>query len=111
MNRYVIDGIVRDLEAGKDVLVVGPRWHEAGHAFQCVTESVPDWQRIQRTNGAQEAVHRSGARLWVRSAQGRGQRGVSADVVVLIDARAIPEERRRDVLPCIPQGGELILND
>lgn len=107
MIRYTEEGITRDLEAGKRVVIVAPNHAEAQRAFQSLTGTPEAWKTIRRTSGDHQATHSSGGRLWARSARGTGLRGVTADVFVVLDRDNCPDSILTDLTPNLAPGGEL----
>ena len=102
--RYLVEGVARDVAAGKRVLVAMPRIVEAREAFRRVAES-GDWSRVQRTNGRESVEHDSGGRAWFRSASSTGVRGVDCDVLVAVGDAADHSDR---LLPALVPGGEAV---
>ena len=100
--RYLVEGVARDVAAGKRVLVAMPRMVEAREVFRRVAES-GDWSRVQRTNGMESVEHDSGGRAWFRSASSHGVRGVHCDVLVVVGDVA----DRDELLPAVVPGGEV----
>lgn len=105
MNRYVIDGIVRDIVDGKDVALLAARRRDARKVFDLVYAASDDWPEACRVNG-REVLRTWNGSLHVLSL-GPGGRGLSLDVLVLVDGlRPIENTRRReDILAeLIPAG-------
>ena len=101
--RYLVEGVARDVTAGKRVLVAMPRMVEAREVFRRVAES-GDWSRVQRANGVESVEHGSGGRAWFRSAS-NGVRGVDCDVLVVARGAA---DHLDELLPAVVPGGEAI---
>lgn len=99
--RYLVEGVARDVAAGKRVLVAMPRMVEAREVFRRVAES-GDWSR---TNGVEPVEHGSGGRAWFRSASSNGVRGIQCDVLVVAGDAA---DHLDELLPAVVPGGEVV---
>lgn len=85
MNRYVSEGIVRDLEAGKRVIVTASVMRTARLAFEELAAAHP-WQVVRSTAGVERIESASGGVATFHSALQRGSvRGLQADVVAVLD--------------------------
>ena len=102
--RYLVEGVARDVAAGKRVLVAMPRMWEAREVFRRVAEA-GDWSRVQRTNGMESVEHGSGGRAWFRSASSNGVRGIQCDVLVVVGGAA---DHLDELLPAVVSGGEVV---
>lgn len=108
MNRYLIDGITRDLIGGKRIVFVG-LLGEADSLHRAVLDSGIATRRIVETNGRKRIELPSGGTLTCRSCQRCASRGFSADVVVVDpDVRRNPELMEA-IIPMIAGHGELIV--
>lgn len=85
MNRYVTEGIARDLEAGKRVIVTASTMRTARLAFEALAAAHP-WPVVRRTAGVERIESASGGVATFHSARRRGSvRGLQADVVAVLD--------------------------
>lgn len=85
VNRYVAASMVAEAIEGRRILVLGVAARDAGAS---VTErlQVPalvEVSRVSRANGDQRIEFVSGGRIYFRSYQGHGHRGVSVDTLYL----------------------------
>lgn len=107
MNRYVLEGMVRDFLAGRTVVYVGTRadWLRTEDALRAVLCS----ECVEVTARVGECVHgESGGRFVFRSTERRGLRGLEADVVYF-DMCEVPETLLVDALQVVaPRGGEVM---
>ena len=89
MNRYGLDGVARDLAAGRSVVYVGSGV-ACRAAFERIAALMPDGARMRRANGDERIQHPSGGSLRFRrlGAWRYNLRGLVADVVILDDADA-----------------------
>lgn len=117
-NRYAAEGVLRDLEAGKNICVVDVRLHEAlGFADAVETLGGAEaWDRIVRANGQERLEHRSGGVLHLATPRTQGRiRGKAVDAVLVLTFRALSDEGQRELLdmlrPFGDAGAELILPD
>ncbi|MEE6295185.1 hypothetical protein [Georgenia wangjunii] len=108
MNRYLIEGILRDVRAGKRVVIMG-RLAIGSNAFEHLTAATDDWVRVRRTSGRESAEHPSGGSVLVRAAT-PGFHRPRADVVVTIGYREL-NEREQGHVRALAATGELILAD
>lgn len=110
MNRYRVEGIVRDLEQGKRVLLIGLRRTAARHVFLQVAQAMTDYdlQRVLVGDGRELIETGNGARLAVATAN--GARGLTADVVVFVGWESITDpDVLAGIVPALAAtGGELI---
>lgn len=97
----MVEGVKRDLELGRDVLIVGSTLADARDAFKRATGSGDDWERVSFASNEGCAIHTGGARLWARSAHGQGHRGVSVDVAVILHPRGIPAPQLASIAACV----------
>ncbi|UXM92563.1 hypothetical protein [Paenarthrobacter sp. JL.01a] len=89
MSRYVVEGIQRDLANGLRVGLVGFTQVGAHEVFSRVAEVMAETaEKITRTNGRERITSREGGELHIFSRQSRAMRGVSLDVLVILDSRA-----------------------
>ena len=85
MNRYVSEGIARDLEAGKRVIVIASAIRPARLAFEELAAAHP-WQVVRSTAGVERIESASGGVATFHSALQHGSvRGLQADVVAVVD--------------------------
>lgn len=93
MNRYVAEGVARDVEAGKRVILVAWTVHTSRHAFDWVAKTMstrgpdggPSWSRRRMSAGNELIEHESGGWLRVVSKSRGSFRGLTADVIVVVD--------------------------
>lgn len=107
MNRYVVEGVLRDLEAGWSVLVVGPL-AVGRELFGGVVDGVADPYRlrsVRRSSGREYLEHESGGRLRL-AATSDSLRGESPAVVVLL--REAPAALVDELRPVIATGAEVV---
>lgn len=105
MNRYVVDGILADMRAGRRVLVVAQTVRMARFAFNEVAAAAVEGETVRRANGRERITHPDGG--WIRfcSVSGHGARGLAADVV-FIDADPTMEQLA-ELVPVAASGGEV----
>ena len=108
MNRYVIDGISRDLIGGKRIVFFGLQV-EAEALHRAVLASGIATSRVVETNGRKRIELPSGGALTYRSCQRCASRGLSADVVVVDDDVRRNPELMEAIIPMIAGNGELIV--
>lgn len=111
MNRYIVQGIINDLHQGKRVALIGPRRVLARHVFMDVIHTAPaeGIRRVTVSNGNEQVDMLNGGRLTVAAATRTGLRGVTLDVLVLLDWRDINRDNLDDTLAVLnATGGELI---
>lgn len=88
MNRYVPEGIARDLEAGKRVIVIASTMRIARLAFEEIAAAHP-WPVARGTAGVERIESASGGVATFHSASRSGSlRGLTADTLVLVDGLA-----------------------
>ncbi|BCW61858.1 hypothetical protein [Arthrobacter sp. StoSoilB22] len=65
MNRYVVDGLVADLRAGKTIGLMGITRVSTRNTFNAVADAVPDYElsRVYRANGYEQIDHAAGGSL------------------------------------------------
>lgn len=116
MNRYVIEGIILDVLAGKQVGMVASRRQDARQMFKVLRDSDVEWDMARSSKGS-ESLRAGGGSLCVVTADGRGPRGLTLDVAVILDGlRPIEDTSRyRAFMECIrltgvtrPAGVELV---
>lgn len=80
-NRYIVEGALRDMHAGRRVLVVAPSRVEVRVAFDAMANhELCGSATVSRGNGREGITTNEG---WIRFALSGDLRGRSADVVVL----------------------------
>lgn len=111
LNRYAVEGVLRDLEAGKLVVILGGGARAGADFLRAVESAGGDeaWSRVVHVNGAGRLEHRSGGRLMVGGAPS-SHRGRVAGASVVID-RLGPQDRQetRDALFSLQAGGAEIV--
>lgn len=110
MNRYVVEGIVRDVLAGKRVGLVAGRQEDARTVFALLLDSGVSWEEVRKDSGMEMVRSGTGA-AFVLSATTESVRGRELDVVVLLDGLRPLEgsERRREFLDSVsPTRAELV---
>lgn len=102
MNRYILDGMLADMRAGKKVLYVGENQTQAHTTFEQVAGGLRTYEKARRTAG-EETVESppTGGRIWFRSVRS-GVRGFTAGVLV-IDADPTPKQLA-ELLPAVSHG-------
>ncbi|GAA1714561.1 hypothetical protein [Brachybacterium phenoliresistens] len=94
MSRYVIEGVLRDLADGKNVVITGPRLREAEDLHRQIVAAADEkeWQRIVRANGNASATHFGGGmvRPVASTASLRGRR---VDVLLVMQPRLLTEDQ------------------
>lgn len=101
MNRYLIEGLIRDLHAGNTVVVIAPSMAQSRHAFMAVTSELEvddSVAKILRGNGRECIEMRNGARLRTIAANCNGGRGFNADIVVVLGWEYMSDNQRDAVL-------------
>ena len=108
MNRYLIVGVLRDMRAGRRVLVVSGTRPEVRAALDDVTAHLrpEDAQRVRVANGAESIEARGGGA--VRFVSRTGLRGASADVVV-VEGHQPTLDEREDLAVLALTGAEVLL--
>lgn len=86
MNRYVTEGIIRDLEDGKDVVLLGPHRGHAMSRYKEIVALPEPWGRVSKANGRESAQLGDG-RLTVGWTGGPRFQDIPADVVVWTGTR------------------------
>lgn|SRR5690625_2809912 len=106
--RYIVEGVLRDLEAGKRVALVGkPRGEVRSLFMRAVDAAGEGVERVRRTNGREHAWHASGGSVGVFTPE--ALRGYTADVVVAFGWLGWSEDDRMTVYPAtVAVGGELL---
>lgn len=110
MNRYIIEGIIRDVIVGKRVGVVAEtRWRAREFFTQLVGAEV-GWDECRLAHGM-EMVRKGAGGVMLLSATPESPRGRELDVVVMLDGlRSIADEKRQEFLDSVsPTRAELIL--
>lgn len=98
MNRYILAGLVADLRAGKQIALVAGTRIQSRYAFHALTEEVQDEsEKVYRANGAESLTHKSGGHLKVYALNSGSLRGVTADVVVVLDSVTLPVKTLEDL--------------
>jgi hypothetical protein len=112
MNRYVVEGVLRDARSGKRVVWIAWNMDEAREAYEAVASSRTEAECVHWENGKTWLMLPSGG--WVRfvHASCPSYRGLVADVV-FIDPTAGDFIYRRDeyrsVTPLVHStGGEIV---
>lgn len=83
MNRYVVDGIIRDAQAGKRILCVIPS-REVQHIIDQI-ESASGIALLRRSHGDCRVMFTSGGGITFVHPEHGGGRGHTADIVVIDD--------------------------
>lgn len=97
MNRYVIEGIVRDVQAGKRVALAASTRRLSVAVWRNVAASCEEWERVSRVHGRERIDHPSGGVVVPVSVSDTGGRGMTLDVAVLLDGlRPIEHTARRE---------------
>lgn len=87
-NRYIVEGLVRDLRAGKRVLLIAPTRLASRHTFLNVLDSIlngpglPRTKRVHRAQGREYIEMDNGGTLTVATLD--GARGRVTDTIVLL---------------------------
>ncbi len=106
MNRYIRDGVLADMRAGRRVIVFSRGHLAARELLASFAEHVRDGERVYRTHGS-ERVEARNSGGWVRFMSiAAGVRGLSADVVVL-DTQPSPQQLE-EIVPITSVGGEVM---
>lgn len=84
---------------GLTVLLVGHTARAASEAFTALAATTPDADRITRTKGRQRIEFANGGRVIALSAQGKGGRGISADVLYLLGE--VPGSAYDELIPAL----------
>lgn len=99
MNRYIADGICRDLAEGKRVGLVALTRRCSRATFNLVAETIGDEaERVIKADGRELIITASGGELRIFTLSPSGLRGVSLDVLVIPDRDAIPYDRMMRLL-------------
>lgn len=116
MNRYAVEGITRDLRAGRRVLVACHTRAEARAVFDALRASdelsSTVGVRILQSNGRERIEHPSGGRCTFGSAATGGVlRGRSVDTLVC--APDVYQAHREDIEACVAASltGEIIVTE
>ncbi|MEE6280159.1 hypothetical protein [Georgenia sp. MJ170] len=107
MNRYGLEGMARDVAAGKSVLLVSVLRRSAVAIFRELA-GFADWQRVRFTNGREHLTHWSGGRLDVVAA-GHALRGRSPDVLIIEGADALSVAQEDELRPLLATGAEVVM--
>lgn len=97
MDRYLIEGLIRDLHAGKFVVLVAPTLKQSGNAHLHLADELQDSahvRTIRRTNGNQSIEMHNGGRLKVIAADMNAGRGFNADTIVTLDIRWMTDRQQ-----------------
>ena len=108
-NRYAVEGIVRDMLAGKAVALAGHTRAETRKTFDAVVGYLEAKgirpSRVTRANGA-ERVELGLGRVVVITADAKAGRGHSLDVLVLVDGlRTLSDHVRDDFMASVLPAG------
>jgi len=97
VNRYVLQGLVGDLAAGRRVLVITESVSQARFSFEDAVavvehlDELPAGLKVRRANGDESISTAAGGRLSFRTRRGPSSlRGLSVDVV-FVDVDPTPE--------------------
>lgn len=88
-NRYILEGLKRDVQAGNDILILGARRTVSRHTFINLSELLQDdinthpIHTIKVSQGREEVRLHNGGR--VRTSTLGGVRGTTPDIIVLLD--------------------------
>ncbi len=93
MNRYVLDGLAADLASGKSVYLVSARHTDAVRVLRLLADHMLD-AKAQLAAGAERITHPSGGVVRVATAHSDTFRGVSPDVVVILDEYGLGPKKR-----------------
>lgn len=99
MNRYVIEGLIRDLHAGKTIMLTAPTMHCSLHAFRIMVDALQDDAKVSKVrlaHGLEGIDMSNGGQLRIMAANGKSRR-VDADVVVLISRDGMRFQQLKDV--------------
>lgn len=94
MSRYLVEGLISDIERGKYVLYVGRNRAEVQAVFAACAGRA-EFVKVYRSNGRERISHESGGVVEFRTA-GQTLRGVAPDVLVVSDRETL---RVPDVVP------------
>lgn len=87
-NRYVIDGIIKDLSAGKHVHLVGHSMRttrfQFGEVLRCIAPD--DLREVRKSNGDERLETTTGGKVTVSTINGNGGRGVTPDSIVAFES-------------------------
>lgn len=103
MNRYLIEGLIRDLHAGKTIMLTAPTKYCSLHAFRLMVDALqddPTVSKIRLAHGLEGIDMSNGGKLRVMAANDKSGRGFDADVVVLISRDGMRIQQVTDVLRC-----------
>ena len=111
MNRYITDGIVRDVADGKNVVIAGKSLRQSEQELDLAIEADPEaWARISKASGNKRATHSGGGTVRPMAATA-SLRGAQADVLLVLDFRALDEKQRAEVLAARHAIPEVLLNN
>lgn len=100
MNRYLIEGLIRDLHAGKTIVVIAPNMDQSRNVFMTVTTELEvddSVAKITRGNGRECIEMINGARLRTIAANSNAGRGLNADIAVVLGYEYMSENQRQAV--------------
>lgn len=101
MNRYLIEGLIRDLHVGKTIVVIAPNMRQSLRVFNEVAGAMCDdheTKKITHAHGRECIEMHNGARLRTIAANCQGGRGFNADVVTILDWNQLSDNQRQDIL-------------
>ena len=98
MSRYLIDGILADLEGGHNVFIVAPTLREAEHSLGRVIAAADAeaWTKLRKANGNKSATHAGGGTVYAMAAT-PGLRGHAPDVLLVTGMNSMSEAQRTEV--------------
>lgn len=109
MNRYVIDGMLKDAEAGKHVALFSPIPAERRNAFETLAAQTANTaSKTVRANGREEIQLPSGGRITIHPATDASPRGWSPDITAVHLWADLPESTCDTLRATTNAGGELI---
>ena len=92
MNRYFIDGVLRDMRAGRRVLVLAPTYAATTDAFEAVAVRRAHGEGMRRVNGDLRIRNTAaGGEVLFQMDGAPALRGMEADVIVALDRPATLE--------------------
>lgn len=105
LNRYVVEGIARDVSAGKRVVVLTQRLNEAREVLACACRTLDPSQVIRSTR--EQLVMRNGGTLAIASERSVDRiRGLQLDCLVLDEH--VHMEAALEAFPALLPVGELV---